>query len=106
MKRAKGGIDGMNPKAYFDWLLDHTVVVAEDDPFLNKFKEMEYFNLIQLRVVPATGAERFAEFLYKKINDFVQEETDFRVRVAKVEFYEHDKNSASYNPDINTNYKQ
>ena len=105
MKRAKGGIDGMNPKAYFDWLLDHTVVVAEDDPFLNKFKEMEYLNLIQLRVVPATGAERFAEFLYNKINKFIQEETNDRVRIAKIEFYEHSKNSAIYSPEISVPYE-
>lgn len=105
MKRAKGGIDGMNPKAYFDWLLDHTVVVAEDDPFLNKFKEMEYLNLIQLRVVPATGAERFAEFLYNKIQTFIDEETEGRVRIAKIEFYEHGKNSAIYMPDIHVPFE-
>ena len=105
MKRAKGGKDGMNPKAYFDWLLDHTVVVAEDDPFLNKFKEMEYFNLIQLRVVPATGAERFAEFLYNKIQTFIDEETEGRVRIDKIEFYEHGKNSAIYSPEISVPYE-
>ena len=105
MKRAKGGIDGMNPKAYFDWLLDHTVVVAEDDPFLNKFKEMEYLKIIQLRVVPATGAEKFAEFLYHKIQAFIDKETDGRVRIAKIEFYEHSKNSAIYSPEIAVPYE-
>ena len=33
MKRAKGNIDGMNPKAWFDYLLDHTFIVAEDEPY-------------------------------------------------------------------------
>ena len=32
MKRAKGQIDNMSPKTWFDWLLDHTMIVAEDDP--------------------------------------------------------------------------
>ena len=56
MKRAKGGIEGMNPKAYFDWLLDHTVIVAEDDPFLEYFLKMDKDGIAQVRVVPATGA--------------------------------------------------
>ena len=100
MKRAKGTIDEKTPKEYFDWLLDHTVIVAEDDPHLNKFQEMSKFGLIQLRLVPATGAERFAEFLYNKIQSFIDEETEGRVRIAKLEFYEHDKNSAVYMPNI------
>jgi hypothetical protein len=29
-----------------------------------------------MRVIPGVGAERFAEYFYNKINDFVQEETD------------------------------
>ena len=105
MKRAKGSIDGMNPKEYFEWLLDHTVIVAEDDPHLNKFQEMNYFKLIQLRIVPATGAERFAEFLYNKIQSFIDEETEGRVRIAKIEFYEHGKNSAIYMPDIHVPFE-
>ena len=105
MKRAKGTIEGKTPKEYFDWLLDHTVVVAEDDPYLNKFQEMNYFNLIQLRIVPATGAERFAEFLYNKIQSFIDDETEGRVRIAKIEFYEHGKNSAIYMPDIEVPYE-
>jgi len=32
MKRAKGTIEGMNPKDWMTWLLDHTTIVAEDDP--------------------------------------------------------------------------
>ena len=35
MKRAKGKIDGKTPKAWFDYMFDHTMIVAEDDPFLN-----------------------------------------------------------------------
>ena len=42
------------------------------------------------------GAERFAEFIYKKLNAFVQEETDGRVWIAKVEFSENKKNTAIY----------
>lgn len=96
MKRAKGKIDGKNPKEYFDWLLDHTVIVAEDDPNYEEFTHLNYAGVIQLRTLPAVGAERFAEFLFSKINKFIIEETEGRVRVVKVEFKEHNKNSAIY----------
>jgi 6-pyruvoyltetrahydropterin/6-carboxytetrahydropterin synthase len=96
MKRADGNIDGMNPKQWFDWLLDHTTIIAEDDPALDLFIAMDKDGIIQLRILPYTGAERFAEYLFQKINEFVQEETHYRVRVAKVEVFENGRNSASY----------
>ena len=96
MKRAKTTIDGMNPKAWMDYMLDHTTIIAEDDPHLDTFIELDSDNIIKLRVIPATGAERFAEYFYNKLNNFVQEETDGRVRVVQVEFREHEKNTAFY----------
>jgi hypothetical protein len=44
----------------------------------------------------SVGCERFAEYLYKTINDFLREETEGRVKATKVEVYEHERNSASY----------
>jgi len=96
MKRAKNTIEGMSPKDYFAYLLDHTTIVADDDPYLDKFKQMDEDGIIQLRVLPATGCEKFAEFLYIKINNFLLAETEGRVRAIKVEVYEHERNSASY----------
>ena len=96
MRRAKNTIDGMSPKEYFAWLLDHTTIVAEDDPRLDLFRLMDDDGIIQLRVIPAVGCERFAEFLYNKINEFLVLETNGRVKATKVEVYEHEKNSASY----------
>ena len=98
-KRANGTIDGMNPKEWLDYMFDHTVIIAEDDPEMESFKAMNTIGLIQLRVIPATGAERFAEYLHLKLNSFVQKETNGRVRIARVEFFEHGKNSAVYEPE-------
>ena len=94
MKRAVGNIDGMAPNVWLNWLLDHTVIIAEDDPGLAVFVEMHKMGLIQLRMLPAVGAERFAEYLFDKINEFIIAETDGRVQVVEVEFSEHGKNSA------------
>jgi 6-pyruvoyltetrahydropterin/6-carboxytetrahydropterin synthase len=96
MKRAKGTIDGMNPKAWMDYMFDHTYIIAEDDPFLPLAKEMDKGGIVQLRIIPATGAEQFAKYIYDKVNEFVLEETNNRVRVTQVEFKEHNKNSAIY----------
>ena len=79
-----------------DTMFDHTVIVAIDDPKLETFQAMEVMGIIQLRVVEATGAEKFAEFIYNKLNKFVHIETQGRVRIAQVEFMEHGKNTAIY----------
>ena len=96
MKRAKGTIDGMNPKAWMDYMFDHTTIITEDDPGLGGFKTMNDLGIIQLRVIPAVGAEQFAKYIYEKLNTFIQEETEGRVKIAKVEFMEHAKNTAIY----------
>ena len=96
MKRAKTLIDDMQPKAWMDYMFDHTVIVAKDDPKLETFQAMEVMGIIQLRIVEATGAEKFAEFIYNKLSEFVYEETQGRVRIAQVEFMEHGKNTAIY----------
>ena len=96
MKRAKTQIDGMSPKEWMDYMFDHTLIAAEDDPALPHLRKLEFENIIQLRVIPATGAEKFAEYIFNKINEFVQTETEGRVRVTKVKFAEHGKNAAYY----------
>ena len=96
MKRAKNKIDGMNPKEWMDYMFDHTTIIAEDDPLLPYFKAMNEIELIQLRIIPATGAEKFAEYIYSKVSEFIKIETEGRARVVNVEFREHAKNSAIY----------
>jgi len=96
MKRAKTKILGRSPKAWMDYMFDHTVIVAQDDPHLPAFQALDEASIIQLRIVKATGAEKFAEFIYNKLNNFVIEETNDRVKVTQVEFMEHGKNTAIY----------
>ena len=96
MKRAKTKIDGKSPKEWMDWMFDHTIIVAEDDPYINTLQQLDNAGIAQVRTVPATGAEKFAEFIYHKLNKFVKEETGGRVKVGQVEFMEHNKNSAIY----------
>ena len=96
MKRAKTLIDGKQPKEWMDYMFDHTVIIAEDDPGMGGWETMNGLGVIQLRVIEATGAEKFSEYIFNKLNDFVKTETQDRVRVTKVKFMEHGKNAAYY----------
>ena len=102
MKRAKTLIDGKQPKAWMDYMFDHTVLVAEDDPMLMKLQALDhgvgkqFEGCLQLRIIPATGAEKFAEYIFGKIDNFVHSETEGRVKISKVKFMEHGKNAAYY----------
>ena len=96
MKRAKGSIDGKNPKEWMDYMFDHTTIVATDDPGIGGFRTMNELGIIQLREIEAVGAEQFAKYVFEKLNTFIQEETNSRVSVVRVEFMEHAKNTAIY----------
>lgn len=95
-KHAKSLIGDKTPNQWLSWLLDHTVLVAQDDPEMGHFVGLDAIGVIQLRIVPAIGAERFAEFIGRTIQDWVQRETNGRVRLASCKFMEHNKNSATY----------
>jgi 6-pyruvoyltetrahydropterin/6-carboxytetrahydropterin synthase len=96
MKRAKGSIDGKNPKEWMDYMFDHTTIVTSDDPGIGGFRVMNELGIIQLRELEAVGAEQFAKYIYEKLNKFIQEETNGRVSVVRVEFMENSKNTAVY----------
>ena len=96
MKRAKNTIDGMPPKEWMDYMFDHTMIIAEDDPFIESFKLMGQAGAAQVRILPAVGAEKFAEYIYSKLQAFVSEETAGRVNVVRVEFLENGRNTAIY----------
>ena len=96
MKRAKTLIDDRQPKAWMSYMFDHTMIMAEDDPMLPAFQQMDSAGVAQVRILPATGAESFAKYIFDKLNAFVKAETDNRVRVIKVKFMEHGKNAAYY----------
>ena len=86
----------MKSKAFIYYLFDHSFVIAKDDPEALMFQSLSDLGVIQLREVEATGAEKFAEYVFNKLNKFVQLETDGRVKISSVEFMENGNNSAIY----------
>lgn len=81
------------------WLknqFDHTLVVAQDDPELERFKELEKNDIVDLRIIPAVGCEKFAEYIFDHVNPIIKQESNNRVWVESVEVREHSGNSAIY----------
>ena len=105
-------------KAWADYMFDHTLVVAENDPMLEFFKHMnemvdieskdhlsklphERGAICDLRIVPGVGCEMFAKMAYDKMAELLAS-GDMRypinptVRIKSVEVFEHGANSATY----------
>jgi 6-pyruvoyltetrahydropterin/6-carboxytetrahydropterin synthase len=111
-------------KAFKEWseyMFDHTTIIAEDDPHLDKFKRLADLGLndvggvLDLRIVQGVGCEKFAELAYLKMNDILQAyqrgesytlpngktfEARYPVgegvKLKSVEVFEHQANSAIY----------
>lgn len=98
-------------KQWLEHMFDHTVLIAEDDPHLDKFQALaevgvintpETTAILDLRVVPGVGCERFAELAYNKMASILDKHRyegtalNPTVRVKSVEVFEHDANSAIY----------
>lgn len=84
-------------KATLENTFDHTTIIARDDPALTSFQHMDENGLIQLRVLPDVGCEKFAEYVFG-VTDVWLTDAGYapRVRVRSVEVWEHGANSARF----------
>ncbi len=48
---------------------DHTVLISQDDPYLDHFKGLDALGLVQLREVEKTGCEGLCMTLFEYINE-------------------------------------
>ena len=89
-----GGLKDL--KKTLEHTFDHKLVVAADDPQLDLLKLLDESGVAQVIVLQdGVGCERFAEFVLKTADTFIDEATDGRVRVKSVQINEHDKNFAT-----------
>lgn len=96
LKHSKNLIEDTNAKDWFHHMFDHTTIVSFDDPHLRWFEEADEVGLLDLRIINGVGCENFAKFVFDKLQDWVQRETNGRVSIYSVECSEHSKNSAIY----------
>ena len=88
---------GLKPiKAWLHEMFDHKFLVAEDDPDIEKFRQLDGHGLVALRVVPAVGCEAVAHVVFEYVAQFVAKDTNGRVWLEQVEVSEHSGNSAIY----------
>mgnify|MGYP003134569507 CR=1 FL=1 len=81
---------------------DHTFCAAADDPELETFQQLDASGLIQLRVMDGVGIEKTAEWVYQAVSKYVKKSTNGRVKIDKVEVWEHEGNSAIYDTRLDT----
>jgi 6-pyruvoyltetrahydropterin/6-carboxytetrahydropterin synthase len=82
-------------KDWFKTTFDHKTFIAQDDPYLDKFKQMDKDKIIQLMVLENVGCERFSEFVCGEVNNII-ETFGLDLNIISVETYEHEKNSAIF----------
>ena len=89
-----GGLKDL--KSTLEHTFDHKLVVAADDPELELLRQLDDAGVAEVVVLPGgVGCERFAEFVLKTADTFIDEVTEGRVRVASVQINEHGSNFAT-----------
>ena len=87
-----------NLKSIFEQLFDHTLVVAEDDPDLDTFVDLNDKGIANVVFVENTGCEAFARLIFDYTDAWLEDDTSYkpRVRMRSVTVSEHGANSATY----------
>ncbi len=88
---------GLKPlKAWLEDMFDHKLALDENDPQLERLKELEKHDLAEVRIFDGVGAEMFAKHAFDFADKLIREQTDGRCFVESVECMEHGANSAIY----------
>ena len=100
-------VDFGSLKSFKGWLedtLDHKTLVAEDDPKLNTFIELQSEGIIQLRVLPSVGCEAIAYFVFQYLDGWLQSNGyKPRIKLSEVRVWEHESNWSAYGIKENSN---
>lgn len=85
-------------KEFLKESFDHTMLVAQDDPQFEVFKNLHDLGLAKMVEVEATGCEALAKFLYDYLNEIWLDEnySGTGIRCSKVIVSETPSNSAGF----------
>lgn len=78
-------------KQFLSNTFDHRLLVARDDPYLKELLALDRAGVVRVMLVDHTGCERFAEFIFRQIEEHLPE---IGQKLAMVEVREHEGNSA------------
>lgn len=90
-------------KAFLEDNWDHMLLLSSEDPLLEEFLELEKKGGVKVNVMDATrgwgpGIEQSCKFVYDKVNPMIMGMTHDRCWVSKVQIWEHENNSAIFEP--------
>jgi len=77
-------------------MFDHTVLIEKDDPMRPLFEEFGQYKIGKVHFLERMGCETLAKMVFDKFNDTLSKQEAGRLRVVKVQCFEHAKNSAIY----------
>jgi 6-pyruvoyltetrahydropterin/6-carboxytetrahydropterin synthase len=83
-------------KSMLEDTFDHKLIVAQDDPAIDDLTMLDQLGLAQVIVLPHTGCERFAEYIYGATETWLDSNGYSGVTLVSVEVSEHGANSAIY----------
>ena len=80
---------------------DHRLLLSSEDPLLEDFLALQEKGGCNVNVMDADqgwgpGIEQSCKYLYDNINPMILERTGGRCRIARVQVWEHENNSAVY----------
>ena len=91
---------GLKPlKKWLEDHFDHKTALDVNDPHLDKFRELEKLDLVDIVIFDGVGAEMFAKHAFDFADELIRKQTDGRCFVDSVECMEHGANSAIYRKD-------
>jgi 6-pyruvoyltetrahydropterin/6-carboxytetrahydropterin synthase len=92
-----------NVKSFLDHEWDHRLLLSSDDPLLAEFLALDKLGGCNVNVMDVTkgwgpGIEQSCKFVYDHIEPLITKQTEGRCTIAKVQIWEHEKNTAIYKP--------
>ncbi|MCA9626060.1 MAG: 6-carboxytetrahydropterin synthase [Myxococcales bacterium] len=85
-------------KAWLEEMFDHTLLINQDDPELEAFRQLDARGVVKLKVLPNVGMEATAKLVFDYADQLIRKQTGDRAWVERVEMRENAKNSAWYSP--------
>lgn len=90
-------------KEFLEKNWDHKTLIASDDPELDTLKELHNKKIIDLNILDVSkgwtpAIEGSCKFVFDKIQPEITKKTEGRIKISKIEIWEHENNSAIFIP--------
>ena len=92
-----GDLRGVKKWIEDEW--DHRTLIAADDPVIPELKALEKVGGINLNILPEgylPGIEESCRYLYDNLNPMIQQKTNNRVELTRIEIWETERNQGEY----------